>query len=461
MKPLKVINPYDQKCVTELPHDTDAVIDEKIHTARQTVEKWRQMPITERVGIVRQALNYFDTHRDLIAEEISLQMGKPITQSYNEFGGMFERAHYMLDIAAQALAPDVLPPKKGFYRRIDHEALGVVLDIAAWNYPLLIPINVVVPALVSGNTLLLKHSAKTPLCGIRFEKAFSKMMPGLVQNLILSHDQTIGIIREKRIDHVVFTGSVPGGKDIYRAVASRFITVGLELGGKDPAYIAEDADLEFTVPNVVDGACYNAGQSCCAIERVYVHQKHYEEFVDRAQSILLEYRLGDPLDRKTTMGPLATPSTIEHLDRQVADATTRGARLICGGKRMDHTHGNFYLPTLLGDVSNDADIMQEESFGPVLPVTRVEDDTEALKLMNESRYGLTASVWTTDQNRAEWFAGKINAGTVYQNRCDYLDPALPWTGVGDSGFGSNLSMYGFYALTRRKSIHFRTDPTQG
>ena len=268
-------------------------------------------------------------------------MGKPIGQSRNEFGGFFERAEHMLEIAPDALAPGILPDKIGFHRRIEHEPLGVVLDIAAWNYPLLIAVNVVIPALLAGNSVLLKHSARTPLCGIHFERAFGQQTAGLVQNLILTHDQTLALIRNGGVDHVVFTGSVPGGKAIHRAVAERFIDAGLELGGKDPAYIAEDADLDFTVPNVVDGACYNAGQSCCAVERVYVHRNVYEAFIERAEAIMRRYRLGDPLDEGTTMGPLASSQAPDFLDRQVADAVATGRTGYSGWPAIVGYDGEF------------------------------------------------------------------------------------------------------------------------
>ena len=456
---LSVINPYNQQVVVELPFDSETQIQAKLRRARQAFDTWRRTPLDDRIAAIREGLTYFDAHRQQIAQEISCQMGKPITQSHNEFGGFFERANTMLDIAPQALASDVLPPLEGFYRRIDREPLGVVLDIAAWNYPLLIAVNVVVPALAAGNSVLIKHSAKTPLCGVHFEKAFGRHLPGLVQNLILSHEQTLKIIRAGDLDHVVFTGSVPGGKQIYRSVAQRFVTAGLELGGKDPAYVAADADLAFAIPNIVDGGCYNAGQSCCAIERVYVHRNHYETFIDQASDVMSAYRLGDPLDAAVTMGPLASSAAMNLLDAQITAARSAGAQVVLGGRRKGQTPGNFYLPTLLADVTNDAAIMQEESFGPVLPVCPVEDDDQALKMMNDSRYGLTASVWTSDRDRADWFARRLSAGTVYQNRCDYLDPALPWTAVGDSGFGVSLSRYGFHHLTRCKSIHFRTDTT--
>ena len=350
-------------------------------------------------------------------------------------------------------------PIDGFTRRIEHESLGLVFDIAAWNYPLVIPINVIVPALLAGNCVLLKHSARTPLTGLAFADAFESFeVPSLVTNLNLTHEQTAEVIGDSRIDHVSFTGSVAGGQRVYQAVAqSRLINVGLELGGKDPAYVAADADVEFAATNLVDGACYNAGQSCCAIERVYVHRNLYEPFLEKVAALLAQYKLGDPLEDSTNMGPLASADAPRFLQQQVEDAIGRGARLLAGGQAPQDMPGNFYQPTLLADVPNDAEVMQVESFGPLLPVCAVGDDDEALAHMNDSVFGLTASVWTKDRCRAEYFGRRLNAGTIFQNRCDYLDPALPWTGWGDSGKGSTLSLYGFHHLTNRKSIHFR-DP---
>ncbi len=453
---LQVINPYSQEIFTELAYEDERQLAGKIQTARAAFQEWSRTPLTERIDQVKTGLDYFQQYKASIAREISSQMGKPLYEAHNEFKGFFERAEYMLAIAQKTLAPDQLPPKAGFVRRIEHVPLGVVLDIAAWNYPLLIAVNVVVPALLAGNTVLLKHSARTPLCGVHFEKAFSQPCEGLVCNLVLTHDQTLKLIRERRIDHTVFTGSVRGGRQVYAAVADGLIDAGLELGGKDPAYVAADADLDFAVPNIVEGACYNAGQSCCAVERVYVHRSLYTRFVEQARQVMAQYVMGDPLQDQTTLGPLADRNALAFLERQVADARQRGARVVLGGSRLGDTRGNFFPPTLLTDVPNAADVMQEESFGPLLPVAAVASDQEALEQMNATRFGLTASVWTRDQERAEWFARGLAAGTIYQNRCDYLDPALPWTGVGESGMGSSLSKYGYYHLTRRKSIHFRT-----
>ena len=457
---LQVVNPFNQEVVCEVPLDQDAQVRAKVAAARSAFESWRRLPVDERLRRVQAGLERFRARADEIAREVTLQMGKPIREARREVQTFFERAEYMLAIAPEVLAPEILPEKEGLHRRIEHAPLGVVLDIAAWNYPLLIPVNVVVPALLSGNTVLIKHSARTPLCGDHFARAFADPeIPGVIASLNVDHEQTAALIADPRsVDYVAFTGSVPGGQAVYQTASCRVVDVGLELGGKDPAYVAEDALLDFTVEGVVDGACYNAGQSCCAVERVYVHRRLYDEFVTRARAVMQRYRLGDPLDERTTMGPLASRSALDLLERQVADAQRRGARMLLGGRRIPDTRGNFFPPTLLADVPNDAEVMQEESFGPLLPVRAVDSDEEALRLMNDTRFGLTASVWTRDRERADRMAAELRAGTIYQNRSDYLDPALPWTGVGESGTGSTLSQYGFYHLTRRRSIHFRAGP---
>ncbi|MBL8857523.1 MAG: aldehyde dehydrogenase family protein [Planctomycetes bacterium] len=454
---LTLINPHSEALLCEVASDSRADVESKLECARHAARKWRAVPLAKRIAEVERALAHFRENAEQIARDVTQQMGKPIVESRREVETMLARAAAMIALAPDALAPDLVPGKPGFTLRIEHVPLGVVLDIAAWNYPLLIPVNVIVPALIAGNAVLLKHSAKTPLCGEAFERAFANLsVPHLVSALVIDHPATALLIADPRIDHVAFTGSVAGGREVYKSVAaSRFIDVGLELGGKDPAYVAEDADLEFAADNVVDGACYNAGQSCCGVERAYVHAKLYDAFLARALHTIRQYKLGDPLDPATTMGPMAGRSGVETIELHVADALQRGARLLAGGQRPAGMQGWFYEPTLLADVPADALVMREESFGPVLPVARVANDAEALALMNDSRYGLTASVWTRDRARAERFAFELEAGTVYQNRCDYLDPTLPWTGVKDSGKGSTLSRYGFHHLTRRKSIHFR------
>ncbi len=442
--------------------DQGQPLERKLEGARSAFASWHRLPVDERVQRVNQGLDYFRDHAEEVAREITLQMGKPITEARGEVKTFFARAEYMVSIAKDTLAPEIVPAKPGFHLRIEQAPLGVVYNIAPWNYPLLTAVNVVVPALLAGNTVLLKHSPLTPLVGRHFEQAFTQGdPPNLVTHLVVTNAQASRLIDDPRINYVAFTGSVATGTTVYRRAASRLLGVGLELGGKDPAYVAEDADLDFAVANIVEGACYNAGQSCCAVERVYVHRTRYRDFLDRAHALLTRYRLGNPLDEETTMGPLTRRDALRFLDGQVKDAVRRGARLLLGGTRLPGTRGNFFAPTLLADVSNRAKVMQEESFGPLVPVAPVADDAEAIALMNDSRFGLTASVWTRDRERVERLARDLDVGTVFQNRCDYLDPSLPWTGARDSGIGSTLSRYGFYHLTRRKAMHLRSGGVTG
>ena len=453
---LTVCSPFDGQVVAELPFDRGEALDRKLERAANAQAQWRRSSLSDRIAVIDRALSYFRENREEIARDVTRQMGKPLEQSRGELATFFDRAEELRSIAPECLKAEVLPPRPGFHRRIEHAPLGVVFNLSAWNYPLIISVNVVLPALLAGNVVLLKHSAKTPLIGVHFERAFSTAAPeGLLTNLILTHEETARVIGDPRVDHVAFTGSVEGGREVQRAAAGRFIDVGLELGGKDPAYVAEDADLDGAIENVVDGACYNAGQSCCAVERVYVHESRYDAFLKGARKVLESYVLGDPLGSETTMGPLISASALALVERQVEDAVSRGARVLTGGKRPEEMTGHFFAPTLLADVPDDAEVLREETFGPVVAVQRVSGDDEALAKMNDTRFGLTASVWTRDRERAERFARDLEAGTVFQNRCDYLDPALPWTGWRDSGRGSTLSRYGFLNLTKRKSVHFR------
>lgn len=452
---LTLIDPATGDVLRQVDTDTRSAVDAKLHAARAAQREWRTVPLDRRIAEVRAALQSFRADRESIAREITQQMGKPIGQARGEVDGMLARMEPVLDLAPRALAATRPPAKAGFERRVEHEPLGVVLDIAAWNYPLLVPSNVVFPALVAGNAVVLKHSPKTPLTGARFEAALSSLsVPGAFAHVVVPDAEAGALVTDPRIDHVAFTGSVRTGRDVYRAAAERLVDVGLELGGKDAAYVAEDADLDFAAENVVDGACYNAGQSCCAVERVYVHTRVFDAFLGRVRKVLAAYVIGDPLDEKTTLGPLVDQRALDAVSAQVEDARRRGARIEAGGRRHG-TRGFFHQPTLITNAPHDSDVMREESFGPIVTVCAVEDDETAIARMNDSRYGLTASVWTKSAERAERFARDIQAGTVFQNRCDFLDPELPWTGWKESGIGSTLSEYGYLALTRRKSVHLR------
>jgi acyl-CoA reductase-like NAD-dependent aldehyde dehydrogenase len=364
----------------------------------------------------------------------------------------------MMSIAERSLADVVLPEVASFERRIVREPLGVVLDLPAWNYPLLTAVNCVVPAVVAGNAVVLKHSPRSPLCGPHFADAFADAgAPAhVVQAIQCDHPTSERMVGDERVDHVVFTGSVFGGHRIAQAAARRFLHPCFELGGNDPAYVAPDCDLEKTVENVVDGAMYNAGQSCCAVERVYVHRSVYSRFVEMAEALVRAYVMGDPAHAETTLGPIAQPHHVGELEALVAEAHARGARVVAGGaKATVGGRGRFFEATLLAGGDPAMQLMQKESFGPILPVLPVESDDEAVERMNDSRLGLTASVWTRDRDRAARLARALECGTVFMNRCDYLDPALPWSGWKDSGRGVSLSALGYDALTRPKAVHFR------
>ncbi|MDQ3266014.1 MAG: aldehyde dehydrogenase family protein [Myxococcota bacterium] len=453
-----VDNPYTGDLAASVETTTPAQLDAVLDKARAAHRALRAMTVPQRVRLVLRACEAMERRTEEIALDITRQMGKPLTQARGEVGGMAGRLRHMASIAEEALADVVLPPKDKFERRIAKEPLGVVLDLPAWNYPLLTAVNAVVPAVLAGNAVVLKHSPRTPLCAGHFERAFVEAgaPEGTVQAIFLDYTGTEKLVGDPRIDHVLFTGSVLGGHKIQAAAKDRFLHVGLELGGCDPAYVAEDCDLGPTVENIVDGALYNAGQSCCAVERVYVHRSLYSKFIDAVEPLVRGYVLGNPEAESTTLGPIAQSWHPAQLEALVADAARRGAQVVTGGRATQvEGRGRFFQPTLLTGVAAEARVMSEESFGPLLPISPVDSDEEALERMNASRLGLTASVWTKDRDRADRLARRLECGTVYMNRCDSLDPALPWSGVKDSGRGVTLSALGFDALTRPKALHYR------
>ncbi|MCB0420870.1 MAG: aldehyde dehydrogenase family protein [Bdellovibrionales bacterium] len=457
MKNLNLINPFTGEKLASFPVQPLEDVQKDVHRLHQTQRKWAKLSLKERVHAVENAITYFETHRDQIARDISEEMGRPLHQCQGEVNGFFERARYMISIAETTLASDIIEDSDEFFREIQHVPLGVVFVISAWNYPLLITVNSVIPALIAGNTILLKHSSRTPLIGQHFEQAFSQMLSlgPFVKNIVVDHATTGEIIEKLAIDHVVFTGSVKGGHEILRHTSKKFLQPQLELGGKDAAYVHRDADIRRAAESVVDGTCYNSGQSCCGIERVYVHKDVYEEFKSYCLELMKSYRLGDPSSPETQLGPMAQKSAVDEALNQVQEALAQGAKVLCGGDGYTIKEGHFLKPTLLENVHSQMSVMQEENFSPVLPLQKVENESQALDFINDSDYGLTTAIFTSDRNFAKNFAADIESGTVFMNRCDYLDPALPWTGVKNSGVGSSLSKYGYYGLTRRKSIHFR------
>lgn len=455
---LVVDNPFTGNPACTVPLADEATVGATLDRARDAARAWRNSKLHERIALCERAMQELEKNAQSVAEDISRMMGKPVAQALGEVKTTAVRARYMMSIADTSLSDVVLPPLAGFERRIVREPLGVVLDLPAWNYPLLTAINCVVPAVLAGNGVVVKHSPRTPLCGPHFARAFADAgaPAGLVQSLDCDHPTSERMVGDDRVDHVVFTGSIFGGHRIVEAAAKRFLHPCLELGGNDPAYVAPDCDLDKTVENVVDGAMYNAGQSCCAVERVYVHKSVYGRFLEAADPLVRAYVMGDPANDRTTLGPIAQPNHVPELEALVQDARARGARILAGGKRTSvDGRGRFFEATLVADCNHTMKLFRQESFGPILPVMAVESDEEALAKMNDSRLGLTASVWTKDRERALRFARALEAGTVFMNRCDYLDPALPWSGWKDSGRGASLSPLGFEGLTRPKAVHFR------
>lgn len=425
--------------------------------AARAQKAWAGSPLEERKALCLAAAAAIEAKLEPIASDVTRQMGKPISQSRAEVRTCLGRARRMIELSDRGLSPKELPAPTGERRRITREPVGVVLDVAAWNYPLLIAVNVVFPAVLAGDAVLIKHASRTPLCAEHFAAAFrdAGAPMDLVLPLHVDHETAGEVLGMEEIGYVSFTGSVRGGHEVYALASRRFIDVGLELGGKDPAYVAEDADLDAAAANLAEGSFYNAGQSCCGVERIYVHRRVHERFVERLAAAAAEWTEGDPADEATRMGPLADPAAGAFLSSQVDEARSMGAAVVCGGRPLSHGPcDRFFAPTVIDRADARMSVVREESFGPVVAIEGVASDDEALAKMNESRYGLTAVVWTRDPERAERLASRLQAGTVFTNRCDFLDPSLAWTGVKDSGKGVSLSELGFMPLTRPKSWNF-------
>jgi acyl-CoA reductase-like NAD-dependent aldehyde dehydrogenase len=457
----KTISPIDGSVYVERELATAQHIETTLAKAVKAQLEWRTLSVRGRADYCTRMAAYIVSKADDIATELSWQMGRPI--KYRPFEitkGFAERSSYMISIAEKALADIEVEPKEGFTRFICREPLGVVFTVAPWNYPYLTSVNSIIPALMAGNTVILKHAAQTPLCAERYaEAAQAAGLPDSVfQYLHLTHDDVARVIADERIAYVAFTGSVPGGHAVQQAASSRFIATGLELGGKDPAYVRADANLQHAVENLVDGSFFNSGQSCCGIERIYVHRDVFEGFIKGFVELTKQYTLGNPLDAETTLGPMVRTSAADFVREQISEATTQGAKPLLDPALFPMSkEGTPYLaPQVLINVDHGMRVMSEETFGPVVGIMQVTSDEEAIYLMNDSQYGLTASVWTADEDAALRLGQQLNTGTFYMNRCDYLDPALAWTGVKDTGRGCTLSRLGYEALTRPKSFHLRT-----
>ena len=458
---LNTISPVDGSVYVSRDYASQDQIQQALEKAEQAQKAWRQVPVAERARICSAMVDAFVAKKDQIGEELSWMIGRPIRYGAGEVAGFEERARYMIGAAEEALAPVQVDEKAGFTRYIKRDALGVVFVIAPWNYPYLTSVNAIVPAIMAGNAVVLKHSAQTPLCAERVAEAFEAagLPEGIFQYLHLSHADTESVIQAPQVAHICFTGSVPGGAMVEKAAAGRFIGIGLELGGKDPAYVRADADIDHAVETTIDGAFFNSGQSCCGIERIYVDEAIHDQFVEKAVALVNQYKLGRSDDPATTLGPVVRASAAEFVRGQVAEAVEQGAvaHINASDFPLDEAGTAYLAPQVLTNVNHSMRVMTEESFGPVVGIQKVSSDDEAIALMNDSEFGLTASVFTKDVEAGLAIGEQLETGTFFVNRCDYLDPALAWVGVKNSGRGCTLSALGYEQLTRPKSYHLKTE----
>jgi acyl-CoA reductase-like NAD-dependent aldehyde dehydrogenase len=453
------ISPVDGSQIARRRPATPAEIDATLAAARRAQRQWAAVPLAERKAKMVDFLQAMLAQNQEMVPELAMLMGRPIRYG-GEMRGFEERLRALIEISDEALAPIVPPARPGLTRTVKRNPVGIVLVVAPWNYPYLTAINSIAPALLAGNAVILKHAAQTLLVGERFQAAMDCIgaPKGLFANLVLDHESTARLIASRSVDHVNFTGSVEGGKAIERAAAGSFTTLGLELGGKDPAYVRPDAPFDFTVENLVDGAFFNSGQCCCGIERIYAHESVYDRFVDAFAELASRYELGNPLEEKTTLGPMAASRFAQTVRDHTAEALAMGARALVDRARFpaDAPGTPYLMPQVLTGVDHSMRVMVDESFGPVVGIMKVRSDEEAIGLMNDSPYGLTASIWTSNTQAAERIGDQVSTGTVFMNRCDYVDPHLAWTGVKDTGRGAAMSRLGFEAMTRPKSYHLRT-----
>jgi len=455
---LRISNPADGTLIRELPEDTVTAIAAKCRAARAAHPAWAARPIRDRVRIVRAFEQRVVDRRDELARTLTSEMGKPVRQARNEIDALPARIDFFLEHAEGVLAPETVlaSPADKVAEQITHEPLGVVANVSAWNYPYFVGANVFVPALLAGNCVLYKPSEYATLTGLAIGEIMRDAgVPADVFHVVVGAGAVGAALVEQPVDAVFFTGSYATGAKIAATCAPRMLKLQLELGGKDPVYVCDDADLRSAAESLADGAMYNAGQSCCSVERVYVHEKVHDAFVEQFVATVKGYQVGDPMDDATYLGPLARAPQLAVLERQVADAAAKGARLLVGGKRIREP-GNWFEATVLVDVDHSMELMREETFGPLIGIQRVRDDDEAVILMNDTEYGLTAGVYTRDEVRARGILSRVNSGSAYWNCCDRVSPRLPWSGVGHSGVGLTLSTYGIQAFSRPKAWHWKS-----
>ena len=455
----QTVSPVDGSIYAERPFAGAAQIDTVLNRAVAAQRDWARRSVSERAAFCNRFCEALLSRADEIGLELTWQMGRPVSQTSGEVKSCADRAQYMIAHAEEGLAALDPGPKDGFKRYVKRVPLGVVFVIAPWNYPFLTAVNTIIPAIMAGNAVVLKHAAQTQLVAERFAQAFDAagLPAGVFQYLHVSGATAENLVRDTRIAHVAFTGSVPVGHAVSKAASDRFISVGLELGGKDPAYVRADADIGFAAEGLVDGSFFNSGQSCCGIERIYVHEAVFDDFVARTVEVTNQYRLGNPTLAETNLGPVVSAKAAAFIRAQTAEAVAQGATPLIDPARFaaDATGSPYLAPQILVNVSHRMRVMTEETFGPVVGIMKVGSDEEAIHLMNDSPYGLTAALYSKDVQAAEAIGAQIETGTVFLNRCDFLDPALAWVGVKDTGRGHTLSIWGYEHLTRPQSFHLR------
>lgn len=456
---VQVVSPIDGRIYVERDYAQPGQIQGALELATLAQQEWRHTPLGERARLCANLVEALMSMAGEIVEELAWQIGRPVRQGMQELRDFSERSRFMISLARDALVQVEPVPLEGIRRYIRREPVGTVLIVAPWNYPFLTVGNALIPALMAGNSVILKHSSLSPLVGERLAAAATHagLPPGVFQNLLMDHDSVASVLRSGRVQHVNFTGSVSGGRTIAACAAEQFLGLGLGLGGKNPAYVRADADLELSVSHLVAGSFVNSGQNCAGVERIYVHDSIYQAFIERFEALSHALVLGNPLETQTTLGPMVSTRAAEFVRSEIAQAVSMGARPLIDPSRFPADRpGSCYLaPQALVQVNHRMSLMREENFGPVVGIMAVRDDQRAVSLMNDSSYGLAASIWTRNMVAAEAIGDQLAVGTVYMNRCDYLDPALAWSGVKAAGQGASLSRIGYESLTRPKSYHLR------
>ena len=455
MNKLKIINPATGALIVEIDADDAASVATKSAQARAAQPKWATTSLADRKACIVRFRALLLERIEPLAHTLSAEVGKPIKQSRNEINGLIARIDFFLEKVESLTASETVMTDGAMTERIGHEPLGVIGNISAWNYPYFVGGNVFIPALLTGNAVLYKPSEFATLTGWHIARLLHEA--GIAKDVfipLIGAGPVGAALLDQKLDGVFFTGSYATGARIASIIGPRMTRLQLELGGKDPTYVRADADVKNAAESLADGAMYNTGQSCCSVERIYVHQRIYAAFVDAFVQTVRGFKIGNPMDETTYIGAITRAPQLDVLELQVADALSKGARLLMGGHRIKQA-GNWFEPTVFADVNHDMELMREESFGPIIGIQSVTDDDEAIALMNDTRYGLTAGVFTRDAIAAEALLARVNAGSVYWNCCDRVSPRLPWSGRGDSGIGLTLSTHGIQAFTRPKAWHLR------